>query len=209
MVLKNYIAFNKKAYLCTLYINRNMIDRIERFVRKYYFNRLLQGVLIGAVLWMVFFLLMNTLEYFSWFSSKIRLVLFILLLTVSAFVFIVFFLIPLVNLIRYRKKMSVDQAALMIGKFFPDVQDKLLNTIQLSEALANDQSNTLLAAAIDQRTQALSPVRFTDAVNLRDNRRFFWIFLGLLLLIVSLSIFIPRFAVQPTQRIVNYSQTFQ
>ena len=209
MVLKNYIAFNKKAYLCTLYINRNMIDRIERFVRKYYFNRLLQGVLIGAVLWMVFFLLMNTLEYFSWFSSKIRLVLFILLLTVSAFVFIVFFLIPLVNLIRYRKKMSVDQAALMIGKFFPDVQDKLLNTIQLSEALANDQSNTLLAAAIDQRTQALSPVRFTDAVNLRDNRRFFWIFLGLLLLIVGLSIFVPRFAVQPTQRIVNYSQTFQ
>ena len=186
-----------------------MIERIERFVRKFYFNRLLQGVLIGAVLWMVFFLLMNTLEYFSWFSSRIRFVLFILLLAVSAFVFVFFFLIPLVNLIRYRKKMSVEQAALMIGKFFPDIQDKLLNTIQLSEALATDQSNTLLAAAIDQRTKALSPVRFTDAVNLKDNRRYFWIFLGLLLLIVLLSVFLPRFAVQPTKRIVNYSQTFQ
>ena len=186
-----------------------MIERIERFVRKYYFNRLVQGVLIGAVLWMVFFLLMNTLEYFSWFSSRIRLVLFILLLAVSAFVFVFFFLIPLVNLIRYRKKMSVETAALMIGKFFPEVQDKLLNTIQLSEALAKDDSNPLLAAAIDQRTQALSPIRFTDAVNLKDNRRYFWIFLPLAVLLLCLALFLPRFAVQPTQRIVNYQQTFQ
>ena len=101
-----------------------MIERIERFVRKYYFNRLVQGVLIGAVLWMVFFLLVNTLEYFSWFSSNIRLVLFILLLAVSAFVLVFFLAVPLVNLIRYRKKMSVETAALMIGRFFPEVQDK-------------------------------------------------------------------------------------
>lgn len=186
-----------------------MIERIERFVRKYYFNRLVQGVLIGAVLWMVFFLLMNTLEYFSWFSSNVRLVLFILLLAVSAFVLVFFFLIPLVNLFRYRKKMSVETAALMIGRFFPEVQDKLLNTIQLSDALAKDESNALLSAAIDQRTKELSPIRFTDAVNLKDNRRYFWIFLPLVLLLVGLAVFLPRFAVQPTQRIVNYSQTFQ
>lgn len=186
-----------------------MIERIERFVRKYYFNRLVQGVLIGAVLWMVFFLLVNTLEYFSWFSSNIRLVLFILLLAVSAFVLVFFLAVPLVNLIRYRKKMSVETAALMIGRFFPEVQDKLLNTIQLSEAMANDASNALLAAAIDQRTRELSPIRFTDAVNLKDNRRYFWVFLPLVLLLVCLAIFLPHFAVQPTQRIVNYGQTYQ
>ena len=49
-----------------------LIGKIERFVRKFYVNRLIQGVLIGAALWILFYLAMNTLEYFSWFSSAVR-----------------------------------------------------------------------------------------------------------------------------------------
>ena len=42
-----------------------LIGKIEGFTRKYYLNRLIQGVLVGAVLWIVFYLLINGLEYFS------------------------------------------------------------------------------------------------------------------------------------------------
>ena len=171
-------------------------------------NRLLQGVLIGATLWMVFYLLLNTLEYYSWFSSKVRFALLLLLILVSAFVIGFYFLVPLVNLLRYRKRMSIEQASLLIGKFFPDVEDKLLNTIQLSQSLEGDSSNALLLATIEQRTQQLSPIRFSDAVNLRDNRRYLWVFIGFLLLLLALVFFLPRFAVQPTQRILNYDEHF-
>lgn len=186
-----------------------LIEKTERFVKKYYVNRLIQGVLIGAALWIVFYLLVNTLEYFSWFSSNIRLALLILLIIGSVLVATVYFAIPLVNLIRYRKKMSHEQAALLIGKFFPDVRDKLLNTLQLSDSLTEDASNELLVATIEQRTAQLTPVRFTDAIDLKGNLRYLYIFLGLLFVLLALMLFLPRFAVQPAQRIINFEQEFE
>ena len=195
-----------------------LIEKIEGFTRKYYLNRLIQGVLVGAVLWIVFYLLINGLEYFSWFPPKGRFVLFLFLLAGSGFVLVYHFLIPLVNLIRFRKKMSVEQASVLIGKFFPEIKDKLLNTIQLSnqmEASKVDPStgsgteNDLLAATIEQRSARLSPVRFTDAVDLRGNLKYLGIFFGTLLILIALMVFLPSFAVQPTQRIVNYEQHFE
>ena len=199
-----------------------MIEKIEGFTRKYYLNRLIQGVLVGAVLWIVFYLLINGLEYFSWFPPKGRFVLFLFLLAGSAFVLVYHFLIPLVNLIRFRKKMSVEQASVMIGKFFPEIKDKLLNTIQLSNQMEESNNgvgpstgsgtstdNALLAATIEQRSARLSPIRFSDAVDLRGNLKYLGAFFGLLLLLIALMVFLPSFAVQPTQRIVNYEQHFE
>lgn len=186
-----------------------LIDKIERFSRKFYLNRLLQGVLIGTALWLGFYLLLNALEYFSWFSSKVRFVLFLVFILGSLAVLVFYFFIPFLNLFRFRKKMSVEQAALLIGRFFPDIQDKLLNTIQLTSNLDSDTDNALLVAAIDQRTAQLSPVRFTDAVDLKANRKYLWIALGLLLLLLGLVLFLPRFAVLPAQRIINYEQHYE
>ena len=199
-----------------------MIEKIEGFTRKYYLNRLIQGVLVGAVLWIVFYLLINGLEYFSWFPPKGRFVLFLFLLAGSGFVLVYHFFIPLVNLIRFRKKMSVEQASLLIGKFFPEIKDKLLNTIQLSNQMEASKSkvgpstgsgtsddNALLAATIEQRSARLSPIRFSDAVDLRSNLKYLGIFFGSLLILIALMVFLPSFAVHPTQRIVNYEQHFE
>ena len=186
-----------------------LIEKIEGFTRKYYLNRLIQGVLVGAVLWIVFYLLINGLEYFSWFPPKGRFVLLLFLLAGSAFVLVYYFFIPLINLIRFRKKMSVEQASVMIGKFFPEIKDKLLNTIQLSNQAASDADNALLAATIEQRSARLSPIRFSDAVDLRGNLKYLGIFFGSLLILIALMVFLPSFAVHPTQRIVNYEQHFE
>ena len=231
----NSFSFEEILYLCRLfYIEMSapnkLIEKIEGFTRKYYLNRLIQGVLVGAVLWIVFYLLINGLEYFSWFPPKGRFVLFLFLLAGSAFVLVYHFLIPLFNLIRFRKKMSVEQASVMIGKFFPEIQDKLLNTIQLSNQMEESNNgvgpstlrgasgtsssetstdNALLAATIEQRSARLSPIRFSDAVDLRGNLKYLGVFFGLLLLLITLMVFLPSFAVQPTQRIVNYEQHFE
>ena len=186
-----------------------LIAKIEDFTRKFYLNRLIQGVLVGVVLWIVFYLILNGLEYVSWFPPRGRFVLFLFLLLGSAFVAMYYFLIPLVNLVRFRKKMSVEQASVLIGKFFPEISDKLLNTIQLSNQMEGEDDNALLAATIEQRTSRLSPIRFSDAVNLRGNLKWLGIFFGLLLLLILLMVFLPSFAVEPTQLIVNYEQNFE
>ena len=174
---------------------KGLIEKIEAFTRKYYLNRLIQGMLVGAVLWIVFYLLINGLEYFSWFPPKGRFVLLLFLLAGSAFVAVYYFMIPLVNLIRFRKKMSVEQASVLIGRFFPDIKDKLLNTIQLSHQVTTESDNALLAAAIEQRSARLSPIRFSDAVDLRGNLKYLGAFFGLLLLLILLIVFLPSFAV--------------
>ncbi len=196
-------------YFCIMATQKVLVDKIERFVRKFYLNRLIQGVLIGAALWIVFYLLVNALEYFSWFSSRVRFALFVLLLAGSAAVLTFYFILPLVNLFRFRKKMSLEQASLLIGRFFPEVQDKLLNTLQLSEASASDTSDELLMATIEQRTRQLAPLRFSDAVDLKGNLRYLYLFLALLALLLALVVLLPRFAVQPTQRILSYDQEFE
>lgn len=188
---------------------KDLIGKIEDFSRKFYFNRLIQGVLVGAVLWIVFYLIINGLEYVSWFPSKGRFVLFLFLLAGTAFVAVYYFLVPLVNLIRFRKKMSAEQASVLIGKFFPEIKDKLLNTIQLNNQIENEADNDLLMATIEQRTALLSPIRFSDAVDLRGNLKYLGIFFGLLLLLTLLMVFLPSFALQPTHRIVNYEQQFE
>jgi hypothetical protein len=185
-----------------------LVEKIEGFARKFYLNRLIQGVLAGLVIWLLFYLILNALEYFSWFSSLGRLILFIFLLSGSLAVLAFYFVIPLVNLLRFRKRMTLDHAAVLIGRFFPDIEDKLLNTLQLSNAVNSDSDNELLLAAIEQRTASLQPVKFTDAVDLKGNLKIFAVFMSLLFILLILLLWAPDFSVQPTKRILNYEQHF-
>ena len=189
--------------------NSALISKIERFIRKFYLNRLIQGALIGLVLMIALFLIINSIEYFSWLPQKGRLILFLLFILGSLFVAIFHFAIPIINLIRFRKKMSDEHAAVIIGKFFPEISDKLLNTIQLSNEFTQHSDNELLIATIEQRTEHLKPINFSDAVNLKDNYKYLKIF-GLAFVILSVTlIFLPDFSKKPAQRIINYSQDFE
>ena len=188
--------------------NIALISKIERFIRKFYLNRLIQGALIGLIVMIALFLIINGIEYFSWLPQKGRLVLLLLFILGTVFVLIFYFAIPIVNLIRFRKKMTDEQASVIIGKFFPEISDKLLNTIQLSNELSQNTDNQLLIATIEQRTENLKPINFSDAVNLKENYKYLKIF-GLAFVILSVTlIFLPDFSKKPVERIINYSQEY-
>lgn len=189
--------------------NFALISKIERFIRKFYLNRLIQGALIGLVLIIALFLIINGIEYFSWLPQKGRLVLLLLFILGTLFVAIFHFAIPVANLIRFRKKMSDEQASVIIGKFFPEISDKLLNTIQLSNEYSQNADNELLAATIEQRTEHLKPINFSDAVNLKENYKYLKIFGIAFVVLAATLIFLPDFSKKPAQRIFNYSRDFE
>ena len=193
----------KKSY------NNVLLDKIESFIKKFYLNKLIQGCLIGSVLLILTFLIINGIEYISWSSSKIRLILFISLITSFSIVICFYFIIPLINLIRFRKKMSNEQAAVLIGKFFPEIKDKLLNTLQLTNDIKNNSDNELLLATIEQRTQKLQPIKFSEAVNLKDNYKYLKVFGIAFIALASLIIFAPDFSKQPVSRIINYDTHYE
>ncbi|MCR5036966.1 MAG: hypothetical protein K6A73_06545 [Bacteroidales bacterium] len=188
--------------------NNVLISKIEHFIRKFYLNRLIQGVLIGAVLMIALFLIINGIEYFSWLPQKGRLILLLLFVLGTSFVAIFYFIIPIINLIRFRKKMSDEKAAVIIGRFFPEISDKLLNTLQLSNELSQNTDNQLLIATIEQRTEHLKPINFSDAVNLKENYKYLRYFVIAFVVLSVTLIFIPDFSKKPSQRIINYSQEF-
>lgn len=193
----------KKSY------NNILIDKINSFIKKFYLNKLIQGSLIGSVILILFFVIFNGIEYFSWSSGKVRLILFISLISIFSIIAVFYFIIPIVNLIRFKKKMSDKDAAVLIGKFFPEIKDKLLNTLQLSDIIKNDSDNELLLATIEQRTKNLQAVKFSDAVNLKENYKYLKIFGIAFVVLMALIIFAPNFSQKPVERIINYDKFYE
>ena len=189
--------------------NQILVKKIESFIKKFYLNKLIQGALIGTVMLILFFLIFNGIEYFSWFPAKTRLILFITATAVFSIIFIFYFIIPSINLIRFRKKMSDKEAAVIIGKFFPEIKDKLLNTLQLTDEINNNSDNELLLATIEQRTKNLQTFKFSDAVNLKENYKYLKIFGISSTLLIVLIIFFPDFSQKPTERIINYDKFYE
>lgn len=198
IILGKMFSDNKNSY------HQVLLNKIDSFIKRFYLNKLIKGVLIGTIILIATFLLFNGLEYFSWFSQRVRLGLFITITGIFAIIILFYFIIPLINLIRFRKKMSEHQAAQLIGKFFPEIKDKLLNTLQLSEKAVNNVDNELLIATIEQRTQNLKPINFNEAVNLKENYKYLKIFILAFATLTLLLIFAPSFSRQPVERIINY-----
>ena len=189
--------------------NRILLNKIESFIKKFYLNKLIHGTLIGSVILILSFLILNGIEYFSWLPQNIRLILFITSIAIFSIVFIFYFIIPCINLIRFRKKMSDKEAAVLIGKFFPEIKDKLLNTLQLTDEINSNQDNELLIATIEQRTQNLQTFNFSEAVNLKGNYKYLKIFGISFIILIALILFFPDFSQKPVGRIINYDKFYE
>ncbi len=184
-----------------------LITKLEEFSRKYYFNKLLKGLIYFTGTGLVYFLLISGLEYFGRFNSSVRLFLLLLLLVGIGVITFYYVIAPLLGLLRIRRKLDYTQAARLIGKHFPEVDDKILNTLQLQQV--SDSNSTLLQASIDQKIQKLSLVPFQKAINLQENKKYWPV------LLVPISIFLLLWLTgelssitESGRRIVQYQQEF-
>jgi len=108
-----------------------LVQRIEEYKKRYFQNQLVKGVLFFVALLGSGYLLINTAEFVGRFSSTGRGILFFgFLLTILTGLYLLV-LRPLMSLYGLNKPLSNDEAAKQIGQFFPEIGDKLLNTLQL------------------------------------------------------------------------------
>jgi hypothetical protein len=183
-------------------------SRIEEYKRKFYLNRLVKGSIFSLAVILSAYLVFNTLEYFGHFGSFFRGVLFfgfILAFGLSTFFWVIK---PLLFLYGKRTPLSDEIAANQIGKFFPEVSDKLLNTLQLSKALSHEQ-NELLMASIAQKSQQLAIIRFADAIKIDHNKRYLKYMAVPAVVIFGLLLIYPAFFSKSTERIVNFKNEYQ
>jgi hypothetical protein len=186
-----------------------LVTKIERFIKKYYLNRLLKGLLYSTFLLVLLYLAINTLEYFAYLKTTLRAVIFYGYLLFAAFVFYRYILLPVYKLLAYRKSMPYEQAAVEIGRHFPEVGDKLLNTLQLNH-LSNELTleDSLLMASIEQKINRLRPIPFNNAVDLRQNMKYLRFALFPIAVLMLLLFVFPGFVVGPSKRIIDFKTVY-
>ncbi len=147
----------------------NILDKLKVFTQRYYTKMLIKGVLLFAVLGLLFFLGLMAVEYYLWLGSSGRLFLLLLFIGIELVLIYRYIAVPLFYLFRVRKGISNKQASLMIGKHFSEVDDKLYNLLDLAEDTSKSE---LLLASIEQRSERLDAIPFSQAVDYRDNVKY-------------------------------------
>lgn len=192
-------------------INRqyqSLIENLDRFTRKYYTNQAIRGGMFSAIYVLGFFLAINLMEYYLYLSPAMRKVLFFGFI-LSSLVFVGRFLfVPLLHQYRLGKIISHEQAAQIIGQHFGEVKDKLLNILQLKKLDSLDDYS-LVNASINQKITELKPVTFTNAIDLRQNRRYIKFLLPPMFLFLFIVIAAPNIIKQGTQRLYHNDTTFE
>ena len=186
-----------------------LISKINTFIRKYYLNNLLRGLIfLGAGLFSAY-VVITLSEYFGNFNTAFRTILFyaFILLNLGLIVWLV---IPsLFAWLKLSKNLTHDEAAEIIGKHFSTVNDKLLNTLQLKkQAIGDEQHRALIEASIDQKIEQLKPVSFPSAINIRENNRYLkWIITPIAVICV-IALAAPSILTESTKRLIRHNEYF-
>ena len=183
-----------------------LLDQLQTYKRKYYIHRLLRGALWSTLMLLLAYLALTALEYGLRFPSGVRALLFFSFVALGFWVIFRYILNPLWRLVDNRRQLSSEEAAIQIGHYFPEIGDKLVNTLQL-QALSN-QENALLQASIEQRSQELGVFTFSEAIPLRDNLKYLKYLALPFGISAALMLFYPQMLREGSQRIIRYQEEF-
>jgi len=187
-----------------------LIQKLDEFIRKFYKNQLLRGLIYSVTTLVAFYLFVTTFEYFGHFNTTARTVLFYVFILTNAFIIGKLIVIPTLKLNRLGKIISHEQAASIIGQHFSSISDKLLNTLQLKELADKETGHVeLIYAGINQKISELKPIPFTAAIDLRKNLRYLRyavIPFGVLIVILFAA---PSLLKDGTQRLLHHATYFE
>jgi len=188
---------------------KQFVDKLNTYIRKFYFYQLLRGAMLFILLLLVYFSSLFFLEYFNYFEPKIKLAIAIITILLTLFVFIYFIINPFIKLLGIGKVLSFyDVSRLLSGKY-SEIEDKLINVIELSNESNSNYSNDLIKASIDQKIDELKVFSFTDAIRFKDLRHVFFAFIGVTLFFTVWFISSPEVFHQSSVRLIRFQQKFE
>lgn len=186
--------------------NESLIKQLNDYKKKFYKNKAIRGGIILLGLFLGAFVLINTIEFSAHLSKTGRAILFYTFLFSflgASYWLVIRYILSMTN---SNRQMSNEEAAVQIGKHFPEVSDKLLNVIQLEKL--TDRQSDLLIAGIQQKSLKLQKVPFVNAIDIKANRKYFKYSYVPAIVIVLLLIFIPQFLTESSTRIIKYNNDF-
>ncbi|WP_353139095.1 hypothetical protein [Pseudopedobacter sp.] len=188
----------------------SLIKKIDDFIRKYYLNKVLRGSIWLVFIFLISYLVLIIAEYYGYFSPGLKTILFYLFLATQLFLMYLLVVKPLLHYFRLGEIISYEKASEIIGKHFPNIQDKLTNTLQLNKAIADyPHQKELILAAIDQKASQMQPVPFVSAIKISENKRYLPYAAIPICIIVVLAFIAPAILTDGTTRIINHNKTYE
>jgi hypothetical protein len=188
----------------------NLIQqKLEAFIKKYYTNELIRGTIFFIGLGLIYFLFTLFIEYFLWLKPQGRTVLFWFFISVEVFLLLRFILFPIFKILKFKKGIDYNQASVIIGSHFQEVNDTLTNYLQLSKSDFSVYSSELLVASIEQKANSLRPIPFGKAIDFGTNKKY--LPLAILPILFLLFFFLSgnsSIISQSLNRVVHFNSTF-
>lgn len=94
-----------------------------------------------------------------------------------------------------------------IGKFFPEVQDRLVNVLQLEKISLKD--NSLILAGISSHLDILQPIPFANSISYQVILKYLKYAALIMLSSLLFSFFIPGIYSNSTKRVLNYTSDYE
>ena len=182
-----------------------ILANLQAYKQKYYKGLLLRGLSFTLLSLLLLFALGGLLEYSFWFSAETRGLLFLSFLCFSLFIIYKTIVIPILFLSGKLAGISDELAAKNIGKFYKEVDDKLLNFLQLNRFKGK---NKLISASINQRTHSIDRFVFASAINIKDYLKTVPYLIIFLLSVSVISFWKPSLIIDSTQRIANFNKSY-
>ena len=188
-------------------MHNTLLHKLDIFIRTYYRSRLVKGAWLMAFWALLLFFAIAVLEYFGHYGTSVRTVLFFTFVSGIVVLLALYVLRPVMGLMRTGKTISYEEAARIVGTHFTDIQDQLLNTLHL-QRMASQSHSPLLEAAIEQKTQKLTPIPFQQAVDMKASMRYArWLVFPLGMYVLA-AFLLPGMISDAPKRIINYNQAY-
>lgn len=183
-------------------------SRIRLYARRYYLNLLFQRLFLGIVFFLFLFLIIQGLEYLFWLKPNGRIILFLFYLIGFIVLLTRNIIIPLFRVWGIIETLHEKDFADRIGVFFPDIQDKIRNILELSENSVSGVSLSLLNASIRQKYENIRLYKFERSINWGQTKRMLPLAIFPIVLLVILGFTVPDFVKDPLYRITHFNQEF-
>ena len=181
-------------------------NKLDRFIKRYYLSSLLKGALLFFAIAFVYILFWIFIEYFFWMPQFGRGFVFWLFIVFVLYLSYKLILLPLLKYLSVLKGIDYESASRIIGDAFPEIDDKLLNTIQLS----NMEQTDVLLESISQRSSEFNPFSFENVINLKDNIKYVKFALAPLIVLAPFYLFGKQEGIESSfKRVIDYNTAYQ
>jgi len=186
-----------------------LIEKLDKFIRKYYTNKIIKGLIYFFTLAVALFLVFNLLESQFYFSKLIRKSIFYIFIISTIVAFLGWIALPIGKYFQLGKTISREQAALIVGNHFSNIKDKLLNVLQLHSQSRSNMENDLLLAGIDQKSEEIKLVPFRSAIDLSKNKKYLKYLIPPFIVLFVILLASPGTIQSSTKRIINNDKDFE